>query len=79
MVPKDLVYIGLRDLDTPEKGLIKELGIKAYTVSASGEVALIKCTVLSRKAFYIDELIILINFTAIFYRCMTWIALASGK
>ena len=34
MAPKDLVYIGLRDLDTPEKMLIRELGIKAYTVSA---------------------------------------------
>lgn len=40
MVPKDLVYIGLRDLDTPEKHLIKELGIKAFTVSASRKVQL---------------------------------------
>lgn len=31
--PKDLVYIGLRDLDEPEKAAIKRLGIKAYTVS----------------------------------------------
>lgn len=33
MLPRDLVYIGLRDLDTPEKHAIKRLGIKAYTVS----------------------------------------------
>jgi arginase len=31
--PKDLVYIGLRDLDQPEKDAIKRLGIKAFTVS----------------------------------------------
>ena len=30
--PEDIVYIGLRDLDQPEKALIKELGIKAYTM-----------------------------------------------
>ena len=30
--PKDLCYIGLRDLDVPEKHLIKSLGIKAYTM-----------------------------------------------
>jgi arginase len=30
---KDLVYIGLRDLDQDEKDTIKRLGIKAYTVS----------------------------------------------
>ena len=30
--PKDLVYIGLRDLDVPEKQLIKSLGIKAFTM-----------------------------------------------
>jgi arginase len=31
--PKDIVYIGLRDLDAAEKNTIKRLGIKAYTVS----------------------------------------------
>lgn len=30
--PKDIVYIGLRDLDIPEKSIIKKLGIKAYTM-----------------------------------------------
>ena len=30
--PEDLVYIGLRDLDHPEKALIKELGIKAFSM-----------------------------------------------
>ena len=30
--PKDIVYIGLRDLDTPEKNTIKRLGIKAFTM-----------------------------------------------
>ena len=30
--PKDIVYIGLRDLDTPEKLAIKRLGIKAFTM-----------------------------------------------
>lgn len=29
---KDLVYIGLRDLDQDEKETIKKFGIKAYTV-----------------------------------------------
>lgn len=33
MNPRDLVYIGLRDLDEPEKQAIKHLGIKAFTVS----------------------------------------------
>lgn len=33
LTPKDVVYIGLRDLDQPEKETIKKLGIKAYTVS----------------------------------------------
>jgi len=33
--PKDLVYIGLRDLDAAEKIAIKKLGIKAYTVSVA--------------------------------------------
>ena len=33
MNPRDLVYIGLRDLDEPEKKAIKHLGIKAFTVS----------------------------------------------
>ena len=32
LTPKDLVYIGLRDLDVPEKQLIKSLGIKAFTM-----------------------------------------------
>jgi arginase family enzyme len=50
MVPKDLVYIGLRDLDTPEKMLIRELGIKAYTVSASREIPTIKCSMISTKS-----------------------------
>jgi arginase len=31
--PKDLVYIGLRDLDQDEKDTIKRLGIKAFSVS----------------------------------------------
>jgi len=30
--PKDVVYIGLRDLDEPEKASIKRLGIKAFTM-----------------------------------------------
>lgn len=30
--PKDIVYIGLRDLDKAEKSIIKKLGIKAFTV-----------------------------------------------
>ena len=30
--PSDIVYIGLRDLDSAEKRVIKELGIKAFTV-----------------------------------------------
>lgn len=30
--PKDIVYIGLRDLDKAEKVMIKELGIKAFTM-----------------------------------------------
>ena len=30
--PKDIVYIGLRDLDAEEKRTIRRLGIKAYTV-----------------------------------------------
>jgi arginase len=30
--PQDLCYIGLRDLDTPEKELIRSLGIKAYSM-----------------------------------------------
>jgi len=30
--PSDIVYIGLRDLDAPEKQMIKKLGIKAYTM-----------------------------------------------
>lgn len=33
MDPRDIVYIGLRDLDEPEKNAIRRLGIKAYTVS----------------------------------------------
>lgn len=31
--PKDVVYIGLRDLDKAEKLMIKRLGIKSFTVS----------------------------------------------
>jgi len=30
--PKDIVYIGLRDLDAEEKRTIRRLGIKAFTV-----------------------------------------------
>lgn len=30
--PKDVVYIGLRDLDEDEKITIRKLGIKAYSV-----------------------------------------------
>jgi arginase len=30
--PSDIVYIGLRDVDDGEKKIIKELGIKAFTV-----------------------------------------------
>lgn len=30
--PEDICYIGLRDLDTPEKHLIKSLGIKAFSM-----------------------------------------------
>ena len=33
--PKDIVYIGLRDLDDAEKVVIKKFGIKAYTVRIS--------------------------------------------
>ena len=32
IAPKDVVYIGLRDLDRPERETIKRLGIKAYTM-----------------------------------------------
>ncbi len=32
MEPRDLVYIGLRDVDIAEKRMIKELGIRAYSV-----------------------------------------------
>ena len=32
MSPNDIVYIGLRDLDGPEKRTIRQLGIKAFTV-----------------------------------------------
>ena len=31
--PKDVVFIGLRDLDVAEKLFIKDLGIRTYTVS----------------------------------------------
>jgi arginase len=31
--PSDIVYIGLRDLDRAEKKVIRDLGIKAFTVS----------------------------------------------
>ena len=34
ITPKDVVYIGLRDLDPGEKQLIRKLGIKAFTVSS---------------------------------------------
>lgn len=30
--PKDIVYIGLRDLDLPEKNMVRKLGIKAFTM-----------------------------------------------
>ena len=33
--PKDIVYIGLRDLDLPEKNMVRKLGIKAFTVITS--------------------------------------------
>ena len=33
--PRDIVYIGLRDLDDAEKVVIKKFGIKAYTVKMS--------------------------------------------
>jgi arginase len=32
LTPKDIVYIGLRDLDRGEKKFIKKLGIKSYSV-----------------------------------------------
>ncbi len=32
LAPRDLVYIGLRDLDSGEKKFIRDLGIKAFTV-----------------------------------------------
>ena len=32
LAPKDIVYIGLRDLDSFERRMIKKLGIKAYTM-----------------------------------------------
>ncbi len=31
--PADIVYIGLRDIDEPEKKILKQLKIKAFTVS----------------------------------------------
>jgi arginase len=31
--PKDVCYIGLRDLDSEEKKIVRKLGIKAFTVS----------------------------------------------
>lgn len=30
--PEDIVYIGLRDVDAPERETIKRLGIKAFSV-----------------------------------------------
>ena len=36
LAPRDIVYIGLRDLDNAEKRIIQELGIKAFTVSRAG-------------------------------------------
>jgi arginase family enzyme len=30
--PADIVYIGLRDVDAPEKRTLRKLGIKAYSV-----------------------------------------------
>jgi arginase len=38
--PSDIVYIGLRDLDLPEKLTIKKLGIKAFTVRTSAHYAI---------------------------------------
>ena len=32
LVPRDVVYIGLRDIDTAEKEAVKRLGIRAYSV-----------------------------------------------
>lgn len=32
LVPSDIVYIGLRDVDSGEKKIIKDLGIKAFTM-----------------------------------------------
>jgi arginase len=39
--PRDVVYIGLRDVDSGEKQFIKELGIKAYSVRAHS--LLVRC------------------------------------
>lgn len=40
-----LVYVGLRDLDTFEKGLIKKLGIKTFTMQVRSRLG---CPVMSR-------------------------------
>lgn len=50
MTPSDIVYIGLRDVDAAEKKFIKDLGIKAYTVSSSREMPSINCPMISTKS-----------------------------
>lgn len=35
--PSDVVYIGLRDVDRPERDLIRKLGIKAFSVCTACE------------------------------------------
>ena len=47
LAPADIVYIGLRDVDTAEKRLIKKLGIKAY----SGAKDLLAVGFLSAKSW----------------------------
>ena len=35
--PQDIVYIGLRDVDGPERETIRRLGIKAFSVGLIGD------------------------------------------
>jgi arginase len=64
VVPQDIVYIGLRDLDRAEKVTIKKLGIKAFTVNIEKFPI---CLELQKN-----------NFRP-FDRCMISIAWESGK
>jgi hypothetical protein len=76
MKPSDLVYIGLRDVDSDERRTIKNLGIKAFSVSIANNCFRKFFLTCSFPALTCSALVLPVMRVP---RCMKWTNWASAR